>query len=328
MDRPRALRSAHLIAVPTLALALTLALSPFSSRPAYGDPESPAAFHLVEITKIMVGFNGDTDIQAVEMKMLGPGENLLSTMAIATYNGAGVKQATLGTFAASVPNALTGDNVLCATAKFRDTFGITPDLILTPGIFVTSGQVSYEKPSCLGNVVPYGDVTTPLTGPTAAPPLPSQGAAVLVRVADNPTNPFCPQSENAAARFVLRTGSPTTPVVFRNNLRATVNVFSTVTGAGGSPPALSPLRASPNPFRGTTQIEAPAWRPLSIHDIQGRLVRVLTCAPGGACPSVAGPFRGEWDGTDSQGREVPSGIYFLRYVGTSGLVVKRIALTR
>ena len=47
-----------------------------------------------------------------------------------------------------------------------------------------------------------------------------------------------------------------------------------------------------------------------------------------ACPSIAGPFRGEWDGTDGQGREVPSGIYFLRYAGANGLVVKRIALTR
>jgi hypothetical protein len=328
MHRPHTTLPAHFVVVSILALILALALVALSSRPAHGDPESPAAFHLVEVSKIMVGFNGDTDIQAVELKMIAGAENLVTAMEIATYNGAGVKQATLGTFAASVPNALNGDNILCATAKFRDTFLITPDLLIAPGLLVTSGQVSYEKATCRGNVIPYGDVTAPLTSLTVAPPLPSQGAAVLVRTVDNAISPFCPLTEDAAARFALRTGSPTNPIVFRNNLRQTVNVFSTITGTEGSPPAHSALRASPNPSRGSTRIEAPDWGPLSVHDIQGRLVRVLTCAPGGACPAVAGPFRGEWDGTDIKGREVPSGIYFLRYVGRGGLVVKRIALIR
>ena len=73
---------------------------------------------------------------------------------------------------------------------------------------------------------------------------------------------------------------------------------------------------------------APDWAPLTIHDIQGRLVRVLTCVAGGACPQVAGPYHGEWNGTDSHGHDVPSGIYFLRYVGRTGTVIKRIAITR
>jgi hypothetical protein len=330
MHRPHVTFSSRLLILSTLALLAALAIVAFSSRPAHGDPESPAAFHLAEITKLMVGFNGDTDIQAVEIKMIGAGENFVTAMEIATYDGSGNLLATLGTFAASIPNGLTGDNILCATAKFRDTFGITPDLLITPGLLVTSGQVAYEKETCRVNSLAYGNVPVPLlaSGPTAAPPLPSQGAAALVRTVDDATSPFCPLSENSGARFALRTGSPTNPIVFRNNARQTVNVFSTITGAEGSPPAHSALRASPNPSRGSTRIEAPDWGPLSIHDIQGRLVRVLTCAPGGACPAVAGPFRGEWDGTDIKGREVPSGIYFLRHVGRGGLVVKRIALIR
>ena len=325
MHRAYAALSAHRITVSTLVLALALALVAFPSRPAYGEPES---FHIANISKIMVGFNGNTNIQAVEIKMIGAGENLVTSMEIATYDRDNNKLATLGTFGGSVPNGLNGDNILCATALFRDTFGITPDLLITPGLLVTTGQVSYEKLGCRVNSIAYGDVPVPLTGPTSTTPLPAQGAAVLVRTVDDATFPTCPLSENSGARFVLQTGSPTNPVVFRNNARATVNVFSTVTGTDGAPPVVSGLRASPNPFRGTTQIEAPEWRPLSVHDIQGRLVRVLTCAPGGACPGIAGPFRGSWDGTDSQGRDVPSGIYFLRYAGSNGLVVKRIALTR
>ncbi len=328
MHRLRATHPAPLVAASTLALALTIVLVALSWCPANADPESPQTFHIANITKVMVGFNGDSTIQAVEIKMLLGGENLVSTMQIATYNGSGVKIATLGTFPATVPNGLAGDNILCATPNFQTTFGIIPDLLLTPGIPVTSGQVVYEKATCRVNALPYGNVTTPLTSATVAPPLPRDGAAVLVRTVDDATAPTCPLSEDAAARFVLRTGSSTNPIVFRNNARATVSVFSTVTGTDGSPPALSVLQASPNPFRGTTHIEAPDWRPLSVYNIQGRLVRVLTCLQGGACPSIAGPFRGEWDGTDGQGREVPSGIYFLRYAGANGLVVKRIALTR
>ena len=312
-----------------LALILAVTLVALLAPPAHGATQSPAGFHIAEITKVLVGFNGDTDIQAVEIKMTAAGENFVSAMEIATYDGNGVKLATLGTFTVNLPNGLTGDNILCATAKFQTTFPtITPDLIITPGIPVTSGQVVYEKVGCRVNALPYGAVTTPLTSPTVAPPLPAQGATVLVRTVDTPTSPFCPHSEDAANRFGLRSGSLTNPIVFRNNARQTVTVFSTVTGTDGSPPSPVALRIWPNPFRGSTLIEAPDWRPLSIYDIRGRLVRILTCVAGGPCPAVAGPFRGEWDGTDGQGRDLPSGIYFLRYAGAGGVVVTRIALMR
>jgi hypothetical protein len=86
------------------------------------------------------------------------------------------------------------------------------------------------------------------------------------------------------------------------------------------------LRVSPNPFRETTVIEAAGWQPLTIHDVRGRLVRVLTCS--GLCPGISGPYRGVWDGTDAQGRRLPSGVYFLKYAGAAGVAVRRIALLR
>lgn len=311
-----------------LALTLAVALVALLARPAHGDTQSPAAFHIVEISKLMVGYNGDTNVQAVELKMTAGGQNQVAGLSIATYNGSGALLATLGTFTASVANALNGDHILCATTNFRDTFGITPDLIITPGIPITSGQVAFEQPDCRVNVLPYGTVPAPMTSPTVAPPLPPQGATALVRTVDSPTAITCPLSEDAGNRFALTSGGPGHPVVFFNNARQSVNVLSNVTGTGEAPPAAPLVRASPNPFRGSTLIEAPDWRPLSIYDIRGRLVRVLTCTPGGPCPAVVGPFRGEWDGTDGQGRDVPSGIYFLRYAGVGGVVVTRLALTR
>ena len=192
MQRLRATHPLPFALASTLALTLTVALIALSWCPADADPENTETFHIANISKIMCGFNGDSTIQAVEIKMTTGGQNLVSAMQIVIYNGSGTLVATLGTFPANVPNGLGGDNILCATAKFQTTFGIIPDLVITPGIPVTSGQVVYEKVGCRVNGIPYGNVTTPLAGPTVAAPLPREGAAVLVRTIDDPTSPTCP----------------------------------------------------------------------------------------------------------------------------------------
>src|SRR5256885_11079712 len=61
-----------------------------------------AAFHLNEITKVMVGLNGNNTIQAVELKMLAGGENLVTGMSIKVYDAGGAQRDSLGSFAGSV----------------------------------------------------------------------------------------------------------------------------------------------------------------------------------------------------------------------------------
>jgi hypothetical protein len=291
---------------------------------------SPAwcAFHVNEVSKILAGYNGDASIQAVELKMLANGENLVAGISVRAYDGAGNLLVTLGTFSANLPTAqaLAGRRILCATSSFAATFGITPDLVITPGIPAISGQVSFEGATCLVNAIPYGGISVFKNGTTAASPLPTGGATALVRVTDDATFPTCPLAEDAAARFVLTSGNPANPIVFMNNAGASVDVFSTVTEVEeSSPPALL-LRVYPNPIRGSARVEAPDHRPLTVHDVQGRLVRVLTCIDG--CPQVTGPFRGAWDGTDERGQLVPSGVYFLRYAGSERVAHRRIVLLR
>jgi hypothetical protein len=71
------------------------------------------------------------------------------------------------------------------------------------------------------------------------------------------------------------------------------------------------LRGNPNPFNPTTIIEydigLPGGLVIDIHDLRGRLVRVLFA---GEATAAAGSL--PWDGTDNGGRRVGSGVYVVR----------------
>ncbi len=73
----------------------------------------------------------------------------------------------------------------------------------------------------------------------------------------------------------------------------------------------------PNPFSSATRISfsLPSEQPvrLTVHDVTGRMVRTLVdrMAPAGASQT-------RWDGRDSAGREVASGVYFFRLQTDSG----------
>jgi hypothetical protein len=271
-------------------------------------PPAGAAFHLNEITTVMVGLNGNTTIQAVELKMLAGGENLVGGMSIKVYDAGGAQVDSLGSFTVSVPAGILGRNILCATGNFAATFGITPDLVIKPGLLVGTGQVSFEKPTCFVNALAYGSVTTPKNGTTSAPALPGAAAMVLVRTVDNGTLISCPQSEDAAARFQLVTATSGSPVTFTNNAGASVQVFPNAAGVDGGAPAAVPLRVYPNPFnRGAQIVVAPGYGYLAVYDVRGRLVRSW-----GSPNARGGPLAFYWDGRDAAGRRLGSGIYFVQ----------------
>jgi hypothetical protein len=83
----------------------------------------------------------------------------------------------------------------------------------------------------------------------------------------------------------------------------------------------------PNPFNPTTRImfglKEPAAFSLRIYDAAGRLVRVLVS---GSRP--AGTYSELWDGRDSSGRAVASGIYFYRLDAGSFSQTRKMALLR
>ena len=69
----------------------------------------------------------------------------------------------------------------------------------------------------------------------------------------------------------------------------------------------------PNPFNPMTEIRFELDRPqqvrVTVYDVTGRLVKVLTDGP-----MEAGPQMRIWQGRDSGGRQVPSGVYYVRMV--------------
>lgn len=103
-------------------------------------------------------------------------------------------------------------------------------------------------------------------------------------------------------------------------------IVDRVTGVGEDrPPARFRLEPPhPNPFRGRTEIayetpEGSAAVPvLDVVDVTGRRVAVL----GGAGPAP-GSHRLTWSGTDTSGRRVAPGVYFLRLVSPGRPAVSR-----
>lgn len=309
-------RPRHSFALPAVRLILIAAavLAPLPAR---------AAFHLIEFSRILTGWNGDDAVQAVELRMLTSGQNIVGGGQIKAYDAAGNLLGTLGTFGGNVSNGSADARLLCATAAFQTAFGITADLTITAGLPVGTGQVSFEEAGCFVNGIAYGAVTVPKNGSTSAAAVPSDLAYALVRTVSNGTIPSCPVSEDAAARMALRSGSSSAPIAFRNNAGVSVNVFSTETGVEAIP-VRTRLTVAPNPVRSGARVTAPGHRRLTIHDARGRLVRVLARGSDGA----EGPAHRAWDGRDHRGGTVASGVYFLRYADPAGLVVRRFVVAR
>jgi hypothetical protein len=84
---------------------------------------------------------------------------------------------------------------------------------------------------------------------------------------------------------------------------------------------------SPNPFaRGTSvNYELAQYGPveLTVHDVSGRLVRRIESGP-----RQRGFHGVRWDGTDSRGHVVPSGVYFVRFSAGGKVSTGRLTLVR
>ena len=111
-----------------------------------------------------------------------------------------------------------------------------------------------------------------------------------------------------------------------------VTVFTTVhasppSGVDETPPAPPRFAVGPVPFRTELGVHAALSRSgpvqVDVFDVQGRRVRSLFR---GTLPS--GPSTLRWNGRNDAGREVPAGIYFIRYAAEGTRVVRRAVRVR
>jgi hypothetical protein len=83
----------------------------------------------------------------------------------------------------------------------------------------------------------------------------------------------------------------------------------------------------PNPFNPQTvlrySLPDPSPVRLSLHDVQGRLVRILVDDR-----QPAGLYTVTWDGRDGRGRGVAAGVYFVRLEASFGVATRKMVLAR
>ena len=101
----------------------------------------------------------------------------------------------------------------------------------------------------------------------------------------------------------------------------------TLDAPAGPAGALALSAPAPNPARERTAMELSLPRPMvvrvTVYDQQGRRVHTLL-----AGEQPAGRRLVEWDGRDSDGRRVASGLYFVRLLSEEGEIVRRLVAIR
>jgi hypothetical protein len=87
------------------------------------------------------------------------------------------------------------------------------------------------------------------------------------------------------------------------------------------------LAAHPNPFAASTTItySLADSRPvvLSVHDLQGRRLRVLADRV-----EAAGEHHETWDGRTENGTQAASGLYLLRLVAGDDVQIRKVVFSR
>jgi hypothetical protein len=198
-------------------------------------PTAHASFHFMQIEQVIGSVDGDTTVQAVQLRMRANGQNLVSLGKLVVFDAAGLNPITVLDLTSNVPNGAVGDHVLIASANFAShtTPPAMPDFImanLIPASYFAAGSLCWEG----DNGIVYWRLSwggTAYTGsnlgstrndmdgnfgPPFGSPLPSTGITAVQF--QGPATAF---STTNAADYLLTTGS----VVFINNAGTSFTVM-------------------------------------------------------------------------------------------------------
>lgn len=147
---------------------------------------------------------------------------------------------------------------------------------------------------------------------------PDQGVTIYYKLDGNPKDPFTIREVQEDVFYELPAFLDGPPKI----------KFYNSTGLSGESRSVASLRvsASPNPMRSETEVRCALRRAGSIavevYDGTGQLVRTI-----GGGSLAAGEHRFTWSRQDESGRQVGSGVYFLRVQTDDGLSLTKLVVT-
>ena len=110
-----------------------------------GDHPAQAAHHQAEISEVMSGFDGDANVQFVEVDQLGTLQSFVANTRLTAFNPDGTLAGVLlDPVGADV--SFTGDKWLMGTLAFQAASGISADFTFSPGILPAAGMVCWGAP--------------------------------------------------------------------------------------------------------------------------------------------------------------------------------------
>jgi hypothetical protein len=199
-----------------------------------------AVFHLMQIEQVIAGVCGDTEVQAVQLRMRAAGQNLVTGTRLVAYDASGANPVVLLTFPSDVANSAGGSRILAVSGAFAAQHSPDEDFELSgpiPPSYLPAGRITFEDSGgeIFWSLAWGGDAYTgPTTGeidndddgdfgPPVAGPLPSSsGRALQFQGA------FNDQSTTNAADYALTSGN----ALFTNNAGGSGAIAGCVFGDG------------------------------------------------------------------------------------------------
>jgi hypothetical protein len=110
---------------------------------------SPAfsSFHEMQIEQVIGGVNGNTNVQAIQLRMRTAGQNLVSNARLVAWDAGGANPVVVIDMGANVAISTAGSRVLIASAAFDSTLTPDPDFVMTnliPVSYLTAGKLTFE----------------------------------------------------------------------------------------------------------------------------------------------------------------------------------------
>ncbi len=206
-----------------------------------------ANFHLMQIEQVIAGANGDTSMQAIQLRMRAVGENIVRLSRIRAWDAAGSNPVMIIDMTRDLPNGQLGDRVLIVSSSFVSATNprAAADFTMTatiPESYLAAGSLTFEQDngtiywrlswgganytgSTSGHTDNDNDVGSPADyGPPFAGPIPSTTLQAL-----RFTGTATALSTTNAADYVVTAGA----AVFTNNARNSFTVIEPAPAGAG-----------------------------------------------------------------------------------------------